>query len=469
MKIIKYSVFILLLSMFACKQESGIKLSGTYTAEITRNSYFGEIMFLYHVKNGKFVKYGPVKLDADKHFEFQLDDTLAGMFAIGPHQQKFMPPVPMDRFYLQAGDEIELEITDDGVQVLNSNNIKVHKHFASWEKLMKSMKTLIGTASDGFEEMDAIMNDVNKHLAEPTSDKAYNDFMKVQTRLDIDNNLIRFILPVKNQVEFNSLPAYFSEIYEDKKYSAKDIYLHDNTQSAIASYSAFLVYSGRIADDGNPYDVNAISYFGNPAIQEKIALSHLLPISQWSGLFDESLALKGLEYDAMKEKTGKYITDPEQIKRLKKYEEEIAIYAPGRLSPDFSFPDKNGKIHKLSDFKGKLVYIDLWATWCRPCLAEMPSMQKLTKDYKGKDIVFISISIDAKKSDWNNFLSNKKTEGLQLYHGSSKEVYEKEFYKFYKYEFIPRFILIDKQGKVVMYEAYLPSDERIRKEINKLL
>ena len=71
-----------------------------------------------------------------------------------------------------------------------------------------------------------------------------------------------------------------------------------------------------------------------------------------------------------------------------------AAQLTGKPSPDFELEDHKGGTKSLKDFKGKYVYIDVWATWCGPCLGQIPSLQKLEEKYKDKKIAFISISID---------------------------------------------------------------------------
>lgn len=78
--------------------------------------------------------------------------------------------------------------------------------------------------------------------------------------------------------------------------------------------------------------------------------------------------------------------------------------------------DVNGKKYRLSDFKGKAVYIDVWATWCGPCCMEIPYMEKLVKHYaKNKKIEFLSISLDENQKKWKKKLTEDKprNHGLQ--------------------------------------------------------
>ncbi len=66
----------------------------------------------------------------------------------------------------------------------------------------------------------------------------------------------------------------------------------------------------------------------------------------------------------------------------------------GMVAPDFELPDLDGKTMRLSDFRGKVVFLNFWATWCKPCREEMPSMEVLYKNFEAKDFVILAVSID---------------------------------------------------------------------------
>ena len=94
--------------------------------------------------------------------------------------------------------------------------------------------------------------------------------------------------------------------------------------------------------------------------------------------------------------------------------------APGQPAPDFSFPDMDGNMVSLEDLRGKYVYIDIWATYCSPCRAEIPYLQKLEEKLKDKNIYFVSISVDTnlgkygkKRSAWRNSVTLR--EESQIY------------------------------------------------------
>jgi thiol-disulfide isomerase/thioredoxin len=119
-----------------------------------------------------------------------------------------------------------------------------------------------------------------------------------------------------------------------------------------------------------------------------------------------------------------------------------------------------GGTSSLSDFKGKYVYIDIWATWCAPCLAEVPSLKKVEKKYHGKNIEFVSISIDveSKRDTWRKMVTDKELSGVQLI---ADKDWKSDFVAAYEINAIPRFILIDPKGNIVSQNAPRPSKNEL--------
>lgn len=135
----------------------------------------------------------------------------------------------------------------------------------------------------------------------------------------------------------------------------------------------------------------------------------------------------------------------------------------GSLSPDFKAVDLTGREYTLADFKGKYVYIDIWATWCGPCRQEIPHLKALEEHYRDAQIEFVSISVDQDKEKWSKMVSEQDMSGTQLYLGN-----ESPFLEAYQVEEIPRFILLDKEGKILDKEMQRPSSEYTRQIIDTL-
>ena len=162
-------------------------------------------------------------------------------------------------------------------------------------------------------------------------------------------------------------------------------------------------------------------------------------------------AKQDAELEQMRSGTLSYIQEKENLKK------ELT----GIQSPSFEgYENYKGGTSSLSDFKGKYVYVDVWATWCGPCKAEIPSLKKVEKAYEGKNIEFLSISVDALKDKeaWKKMIAEKEMGGVQLFATNS---WESDFVTNYKINGIPRFILIGPNGNIITPDAPRPSDAKL--------
>ncbi len=155
---------------------------------------------------------------------------------------------------------------------------------------------------------------------------------------------------------------------------------------------------------------------------------------------------KGLE--RLQKATEKYALDPSHAERFAKLKATI----PGQPFPEnVVLKDANGKVVDFSTFRGKYVYIDMWASWCVPCLKEVPVLQKLEKDLKNDKVVFLSISIDAKEDAWKKKMEEKHMHGNQLWNP------ENTLGQALNVKGIPFFAIYDPEGKLYMHGAPRPS------------
>ncbi|WP_373513472.1 TlpA family protein disulfide reductase [Persicitalea sp.] len=133
---------------------------------------------------------------------------------------------------------------------------------------------------------------------------------------------------------------------------------------------------------------------------------------------------------------------------------------PGMPMKDLVLHDINEKEFKLSDLSGNLVYIDIWATWCGPCVDELKYSVKLSKKYSSRpDLKFLYISVDQQTEKWRRFLRNNlQIEGLHGIQNSEFLADSNIVNSLYKFNAIPRYILIDKDGNIVTTNAKIPSE-----------
>ena len=140
----------------------------------------------------------------------------------------------------------------------------------------------------------------------------------------------------------------------------------------------------------------------------------------------------------------------------------------GTLAPSFDYENHKGGKTKLEDLRGKYVYIDVWATWCGPCRAEIPHLKKVEEKYHGKNIEFVSISVDVDKDHekWQKFVTDKALGGIQLF---ADKNWNSDFIKAFGINSIPRFLLIDPTGKVVKADAPRPSSPSLVELLDTLV
>ena len=127
--------------------------------------------------------------------------------------------------------------------------------------------------------------------------------------------------------------------------------------------------------------------------------------------------------------------------------------------------DKEVKYEQLP-LKGKLLFIDIWATYCPDCRKELPALEALQEDYKTEPITFVSISVDRDKEAWKAMVKEKKLGGIHLY--ASPET--KELFKeLYDLRSIPRYMLIDEKGNIINANLPMPSDKNLKELITATL
>ena len=159
----------------------------------------------------------------------------------------------------------------------------------------------------------------------------------------------------------------------------------------------------------------------------------------------------------------KRVHRPDYIVAYQRVYDENKVLFKGQPAVPFTFKDITGKEVSLSDLKGKYVYIDVWATWCGPCNAEIPHLKKLEEEFEGRNICFVSISCDDSQKAWERFVQAKQLGGIQLHMGG-----DKSFMEAIRCKGIPRFLLIDQDGKFLNANMSRPSDGKTLEILNTL-
>ncbi|MBT8234313.1 MAG: TlpA family protein disulfide reductase [Saprospiraceae bacterium] len=304
-----------------------------------------------------------------------------------------------------------------------------------------------------------------------------------------------FVYNVKNQekamienLEASSISKAFSEIEADNikyyilgklnRYKSYHSYFTDNdgfepSEAFNKQFESIDFENETLFKTVPSYNSLVLSHFTKDELSESLAA--LKPIQ---GTSIKNAVIKRLTSwlspgeDNLKSLVDEMISltdDNELVAELNDAYSNMEKLIKGNDSPGFEYKSVKGGMVNLEDLKGKNVYIDVWATWCGPCKAEIPHLKELEKQYHGENIEFVSISVDEPKDEakWEQMISDKDLKGVQLL---SDNGWDTDFVNNYLIRGIPRFILLDKDGKIVSADAPRPSsDDKIQGMIEDLL
>ena len=141
----------------------------------------------------------------------------------------------------------------------------------------------------------------------------------------------------------------------------------------------------------------------------------------------------------------------------------MELLKPGTKAPDFELNSPDGKKVSLSQFKGKYVVLDFWASWCPDCRKDAPNIVAMYNKYKDKGVAFVGVSFDTDVAQWKAAIEKY---GMKYAHVSElKKMREANISKAYGVKWIPSMVLVDPQGKVVMGTVL---STKLEKELEKL-
>jgi len=145
--------------------------------------------------------------------------------------------------------------------------------------------------------------------------------------------------------------------------------------------------------------------------------------------------------------------DPFQYMVEKRYK-SLVKPRKGTIAPELKGVTFEGNKFRLSEYRGKYVYIFSWATWCGPCKVEIPFYERMHEDYSDENIVFIGISVDKDKNKWRESFFYNEYPGIQVLIPGD---WNSAFVKDYGVTSIPQFVLIDPNGVILETNAERPT------------
>ena len=169
-------------------------------------------------------------------------------------------------------------------------------------------------------------------------------------------------------------------------------------------------------------------------------------VSAYVSVSQLAAQIKEDELEAIVSKFPAELNTSEYVVKLKELIQEQKKTAVGTIAPDFTMNDPEGKAIQLSTFRGKVVLVDFWASWCGPCRQENPNVVKLYQQYHPKGFEILGVSLDREKDKWLKAIQDDK---LSWIHVSDLKFWQNAAARLYAVYNIPQSFLLDKDGKII--------------------
>jgi thiol-disulfide isomerase/thioredoxin len=388
------------------------------------------------------------EMDAtDKGFTYDLEDSPSGLYSLSCiyNKAQYIVPIYVDN----SKDKVKLtvNITKNGLSIKNDKNNRALSDYGAIA--VQNDRKLWSERPTDAATIDAILNRYQQAadsvLKANKCNDAVQEYIKLWSYTSMYNSL-------------TSLPN-ITRTAPDKLPINAQGYIGDPTQkldmplATAFAITPSIVYN-TLPQDGSLDERMAALYnnFKCDEIRKKVGnqlVEQFVSRYNYQNDFDGGLAqLKSVveKYDLNEEPVQTFIAHRATIK--------------GNPFPEgLKFEDLNGNEVTMEQFKGKWVYLDLWASWCGPCCYEIPHLKTLEKELNNPEVVFVSISLDQNRDAWL-----EKSEALNL-HGNQLHDNNEMLGKALNISGIPFFAIYDKDGNLYQYNAPRPSSGSVLKSL----
>jgi thiol-disulfide isomerase/thioredoxin len=432
---------------------------------------------LHKVENGQLIVHSTVQTTNNGDFEISCPVKKEGFYYLTTLRWKL-------RVYLKPADRLQVNVDSKSGKAVSLKGSAENEMLYQWQQLVSPITdygynlNIINTDSVDMDNyihscknlQPSIIDFLNK------TDKSNPQFAKaLANAIEVDRQLapINFLF-YKSQKkvkgwrptpkDFNEVPAFYQQFIQPGKFSDASILDIGEARQFMNLYAKlnmalFVSESNKKLSEAEKLTrmMNAIS---------NDTLKSLFFNDQMGQIEINNLSEFKETFEPFK-KYAKLSPAKETYNNIYSQFAGDTVYI-GKSSYNFSLPDTSGNMVSMKDFKGKVVLVDVWATWCGPCKAQFPFLREIEEEYaNNKNIVFVGISVDKVevKQKWKDMIKKENLGGIQLL-----DDFGKAFANKYDIRAIPRFMLIDRQGRWIEIRCPRPeSKEDLKSYLDKAL
>ncbi len=402
------------------------------------------------------------EIDVDKAtgtFEVTLDLPYNGLYLFGKNKNLLFP------VYLKGGERVNLELRNNLLNITGDNISKENRALFDWENCVHEMKVGSylhkylpgGHALDHeqmFGQLQRVAASKEKFLAALEVKKSkFSAFLINKIKADFDFYLMNYLRTEKfNIPDSSALDEYYGTFVPDAVFQDTEILDVPHVGKMLESYVWYL-------NRDNEQEKGEVKYFTESLKEKSLQQEYLLSAASGMKFYDE--------YQNLFAQVGEEFFDAEYMSEMAKEEQRLLWSKPGSAAFDFEAMAPDSSMVKLSDYKGKTVVVDVWATWCEPCRRMMPMFHELQKQLQNENVVFLSVCVGT----WIEY--DQWLEMNKLFHLTENTLFvsgwNSDFVKNYHITGVPRYMIFDKEGAIVTLSAPNPTTPKLKERILQVL
>ncbi len=434
----------------SCSRE--VTIGGT--AERTRT------LGLYTFNKGEIALLQEVSVDKETGtFSLVAELPYNGLYLFGKNENVLSP------IYLKGGECLNLELRNNALSLAGGKASEENRLLFGWENAVNELKTgsylhkylpgghalahdeLFEELQDGLAYRDSLLKELDGKKGE------FYAFLADKANAELDFYAMNYLrTEAFNIPDSSALKNYYGTFEPGAVFRNPSVLDVPYSGRMLEAYVWYMNRDKKLEKGEVRYFTESL---GDKSLQQEYLLS----------------AIKGMkfydEYRNMVDQIGEGFFDSEYVSKVAKAEERLLWSKPGVAAFDFKAVAPDSSWMNLSDYKGKVVVVDVWATWCEPCRRMMPLFHELQKEMANENVVFLSVCVGTWIEQELWLKMNKE------FHLAENTFFvtgwESDFVKNYRISGVPRYMIFDEEGAIVTVNAPNPTTPKLKERILQVL